>query len=432
MKKPLELFYFFQINNAAGFKTCLKTNVVPLVTSTYQILSPPAQQPLALLNIAFSQSGLTTLGITDNLGDSQFAGGQWADATNLNDDTSTWEDVWKGTNIHGVFLMASDQQTYIDNLKSSIEGYCGSSISLLTSIQAAARPGSEAGHEHFGFLDGISNPAVQGFSTSTLPGQAVVPNGSILTNRIGDTGVRPLTGWTKDGSFLVFRKLQQFVPEFNAYLNANAVQNAAGTLTTQQGADLLGARMVGRWKSGAPVDLASTADDAALGADPQRNNNFDYTHPGSLITSDQSHCPFSAHIRKTRPRADLINADVVNVGIRAGTPYGPEVSSSEASSGKTSTERGLAFVEYQSVIANGFRFQQTAWMDSSTFPFLKNETVGIEPIMGQVGGGASKTFFGADPRDASRSFTMPEFIKPLGGEYFFSPSITALNYTIAE
>lgn len=142
MKKPLELFYFFHINDATAFKAALRNNVISLVTSTRQIISPPAQQPLAFLNIAFSQSGLTALGITDNLGDSTFSAGQWADAANLKDDTSTWEDVWKGTNIHGVFLIGSDQQTYIDNLVTTLQGYLGSSITELTRVQGAARPGN--------------------------------------------------------------------------------------------------------------------------------------------------------------------------------------------------------------------------------------------------------------------------------------------------
>lgn len=53
----------------------------------------------------------------------------------------------------------------------------------------------------FGFLDGISNPAVTGFAPSALPGQSIVPTGIILTGRLGDTGIRPT--WALDGSFLV-------------------------------------------------------------------------------------------------------------------------------------------------------------------------------------------------------------------------------------
>lgn len=148
MKKPLELFYFFKINDVATFKKQLRTNVIPLVTSTRTIISPAASQPLAFLNIAFSQSGLRTLGINDDLGDPNFEAGQWAEAqTGLGDDISGWESVWQGTNIHGVFLIGSDQQSFVNNLLGNINRFFGSSITELTQIQGAARPGAEAGHE---------------------------------------------------------------------------------------------------------------------------------------------------------------------------------------------------------------------------------------------------------------------------------------------
>lgn len=190
-------------------------------------------------------------------------------------------------------------------------------------------------------MDGISNPAVIGFN-DPLPGQTLVLPGIILTGRLGDgTFTRP--SWTKDGSFLVFRKLKQLVPEFNKWTLDNAVQNKAGTLTVQEGAEFIGARMIGRWKSGAPLDIVPETDDPTLGADPQRNNKFDFAHLTSNLISDQTYCPFSAHIRKTNPRADLADANTINHAIRAGTPYGPEVSAAEAHANTTQTDRGLAF-----------------------------------------------------------------------------------------
>lgn len=136
---------------------------------------------------------------------------------------------------------------------------------------------------------------------------------------------------------------------------------STGTLTPEQGVNLFAARMVGRWKSGAPIDLAPVFDDPALGDDWHRNNKFDYSAPGSLIKSDQMRCPFSAHTRKTRPRADLgkiegapigQDANTHNQAIRAGIPYGPEVSDAENSAGVTRKHRGLAFGNY----ANHFSF----------------------------------------------------------------------------
>lgn len=84
-----------------------------------------------------------------------------------------------------------------------------------------------------------------GFTANPMAGQAVVAPGTILLSETGDATTRP--SWAKDGTFLVFRQLKQLVPEFNAFLTANPIVD--GNLTAQQGSDLLGARMVGRWKS---------------------------------------------------------------------------------------------------------------------------------------------------------------------------------------
>ena len=59
-----------------------------------------------------------------------------------------------------------------------------------------------------------------------------------------------------------------------------------------------------------------------------------------------------------------------------------------------------------------------------SFPPLKTVTPGIEPIIGQGGG---KIAQGLDPNDTSDSYTVPLFVVPKGGEYFFVPSITALQ-----
>jgi Dyp-type peroxidase family len=186
-------------------------------------------------------------------------------------------------------------------------------------------------------LDGISQPAVEGFTTNVLPGQTVVPNGVILTGRDGDSVSRP--PWALDGTFMAFRYFQQFVPEFNKYLLDNSIQNTNNNLTVQGGADFLGARMFGRWKSGAPLDITPEVDDPALGADPQRNNVFDFSDD-----TDEAKCPFSAHIRKVHPRADIPAAiEAPFLAIRSSIPYGPEVTADEAASNTTTEDRGLLF-----------------------------------------------------------------------------------------
>ena len=139
---------------------------------------------------------------------------------------------------------------------------------------------------------------------------------------------------------MAFRHFQQFVPEFDAWTLANGVQSPLHNFTTaQEEADFLGARMFGRWKSGAPIDLAPLADNPALGADPERNNLF--TYADTLL--DETRCPFAAHTRKVNPRADLADAAVLMHAMRSSIPYGPELEDSEISSGTTELDRGLLF-----------------------------------------------------------------------------------------
>ncbi|KAF7291876.1 Fungal peroxidase [Mycena indigotica] len=422
MKKKKELFFFFGIVDALAFKSNLKAHILPLVTPIPPLL-PGGTSPTTALNIAFSQNGFDALNITDNLGDAPFANGQFVGASGLGDPgTVNWIPPFTGNKIHGVILLASDTIDNINNTLIDLKSGLGQSITEIYSLQGAARPPPEEGHEHFGFLDGISNPAVQGFRDPS-PGQAVVSPGEIL---VEDSSRPP---WAQDGSFLVFRQLEQLVPEFNKFLADNPIR--APALTTQQGSDLLGARMVGRWKSGAPTFLSPLVDDPVLGNDTSRNNDFTYAAPGQNQSdpTDQSHTPFSAHIRKTRPRADLgLPEKPKHHIVRGGIPYGPEQSEDEIRSNTTKTERGLAFVCYQSSIAAGFQFLQQTWANNVNFS--KTDT-GFDPIIG-ANRGAPRVVNGLDPTLPSRRFTiMTDFIVSRGGEYFFSPSLSALATTFS-
>ncbi|KAF5375779.1 hypothetical protein D9757_008977 [Collybiopsis confluens] len=417
MKKHTELFLFFKIQNVKAFKSQLGAKILPLITSTTKLLSV-STQPTTAVNIAFSQRGLTALGVTDNLGDSDFSSGQFSGASSLGDQTSNWVPQFSGTDIDGVLLLASDTIDNVNTMLSNIETAVNGSVSEVYRIQGAARPGSEQGHEHFGFMDGISNPAVDGFSTP-LPGQAVVAPGIILLGEQGDSTTRP--SWAKDGSFLAFRQLKQRVPEFNKFLLDNALvepTSSSSVSSIQNGSELLGARMMGRWKSGAPVDLTPLVDDPVLAADPQRNNNFNFTHP------------------------DL--GTFVNHIIRAGIPYGPEVTNTETTANVSSTdatlERGLAFVAYQSSIGSGFAFLQQFWANNAFFHTVSlfatcnyNEnSVGEDPIIGVASGDGPRHPGGLDPQDPTKVITINEdFVVSRGGEYFFSPSLSAIQNTLA-
>nr|UQK85138.1 dye decolorizing peroxidase [uncultured fungus] len=252
MKKQKELFVFFAINKPDSFKNKLKTSLLPYITTTAQLLNP-LYNPPAMVNVAFTQSGLTKLGVQGNIGDQPFQGGQFIDLKALGDPSSNdWIPAFKGTRVHGVFLIASDVWANVNTQKATIDTILSTDYTVLYTLQGEARPGAEAGHEHFGYLDGVAQPAIIQFTTNPVPGQTFINAGSIILGQTGDTIPRP--SWAIDGSFLAFRQLQQKVPEWNKFLLDNRIVDPS--LTAQEGADLLGARAMGRWKSGAPIDLA--------------------------------------------------------------------------------------------------------------------------------------------------------------------------------
>lgn len=147
MKKNKEFFLFFGIANAKAFKAKLKSDILPLVTTTTQLLNVSAQ-PTTALNIAFSHTGLLALNVIDTLGDLAFTEGQLANANGLGDPgTTNWVPQFVGTNIHGVILLASDTVDNINTTLAKLTKSLGNSITEIYSLQGAARPGAEEGHE---------------------------------------------------------------------------------------------------------------------------------------------------------------------------------------------------------------------------------------------------------------------------------------------
>src|SRR4029077_15384308 len=174
-------------------------------------------------------------------------------------------------------------------------------------------PGARRGHEHFGFADGVSQPGIRGLTPVSdpmhmpdqgLPGQDLLWPGEFVFGYPGQHPEDPYkegdapkmaAPWMRTGSYMVFRRLEQKVPEFWRF-----VREQAGRLGMD--AELLAARMVGRWKSGAPLELAPLRDDPRLGGAEKRNNDFEFGDDPY-----QRKCPYAAHIRKAYPRDDTGN-----------------------------------------------------------------------------------------------------------------------------
>ncbi|KAJ6024710.1 hypothetical protein N7540_005507 [Penicillium herquei] len=438
LTKRYQEFYFFEIKNADEFKPHL-SRLADVITSAEGALKnrdairiakeskTKEEIPLAAVNIAFTCKGMGKLGQT-GFKDDPFIKGMNHDMNAEGRDLpEDWIHEFKEQKIDGVLLVCGTdgavqikRQEVVNNFLNTAHG-----VEHVLTLDGRERPGDQKGHEHFGFLDAISQPLLKGFDEETQKKKGsrkwFTRPGVILFGHEGEMNDEPRLmhpPWAKDGSLLVIRKIKQFVPEFNGYLDREAPKLGFD-------AGQLGARLVGRWKSGAPVEVFPDEDNK----DKARWNDFDYP------TDSQVNCPFASHMRKTKPRSGVNNGDKFDI-MRRGIPYGPEVGPEESS--LTLQDRGLIFTCYQTSLSNGFQFIKNRWVNPDTFPpnvtqFTGGKNPGQDPMIGQSVKGAIEdddkilTMSLVDGHKKNAQITFDPFIQSNGGDYFFTPSVKFLR-----
>ena len=303
------------------------------------------------------------------------------------------------------------------------------------------------GKEHFGFADGVSQPrlAKPPRLHPTAADDQPAPNsleepvatGEILLGYKNAYGMLPASpklpernGKTFDlganGSYLVFRKLHQHVDRFWGYVHDRAKElEPNDPAAAREMTELLGAKLVGRWKSGASLALSPDRDDPKY-ATPAKLNSFAYHD----IDPDGDRCPISSHVRRANPRDargddpkesnDVISRHRI---LRRGRSYGVPLDKAAALAGRDDgVARGLYFICLQASIARGFEFIQQTWLSNPGFNGLFKEP---DPIMGNGDGDTSVTIPMCPIR--LRLPNVPIMVTVKGGGYFLLPSLTALS-----
>ncbi|MEV7186772.1 Dyp-type peroxidase [Kitasatospora sp. NPDC093102] len=268
--------------------------------------------------------------------------------------------------------------------------------------------------EHFGYRDGVSHPAVEG---SGIAGsnrlEAPLRAGEFVLgyqDEIGGTRTPQPEALGRNGSYAVFRKLHQDVAAFRRYL-----RRAAGSPEDEE---LLAAKIMGRWRSGAPLALSPQHDDPALGADPGRRNTFLYARedPAGFIT------PGGCHIRRANPRDAPVAGEVrLHRMIRRGAVYGPPLPADALED--DGTDRGLMFAFIGAHLGRQFEFVQSQWMNDGVFFGAGGAK---DPVVGSHDGSDG---FTVPRRPVRRRLPpLPRFVVTRGGEYCFLPGLRALRW----
>jgi Dyp-type peroxidase family len=403
----------------------------------------------AWMNLAFTHDGLAKLGV----GNSQlrrfpqeFREGMRKRSGTIGDVGDNHPDRWPNglgtTTIHALMILAADS---LEDLNREtlyfVRDAASSGVSLVFQQDGMTRPDAP-GHEHFGYRDGISQPGVRGLTASSYPDgsgtsdlpQDVVAGGEFVLGypcqrapHPGDDPLSPEPGWTRNGSYLVFRRLRQDVKGFQDFVAAEAAKR-------NMSPDLFEAKLLGRYRSGAPLLGAGNAAVDPGTTDPSTLDKDRINAFGFATDPQGSEVPRAAHIRKTYPRDQQAASEELAERpriLRRGIPFGQSFRHGHPSHSLFGADpsfpddRGLCFVSYQRSIRDQFERIQCTWVNREEVPEAGD---GVDPVASQAAGQRRMRIPGAE----MEQLHLPRWVTTTGGEYFFSPSISALEWLADE
>lgn len=393
----------------------------------------------AALKQAFADAGNAQI-------QANFVDGMASAATELGDPPpAQWDAGFSDGDIDLMLLLADDDAdllaTEARNVIDALDGVCE-----LAHIErgTALRTDDGEGIEHFGYVDGRSQPLFLSSDFRSLEAGVIGPHSEEASGgtmqvwkpfaSLGLVLKADTLAGNVDcfGSYFVFRKLEQNVRDFTI-----AEQKLADVLGLKDGdRERAGAMVVGRFRDGTP--LVKSGSDHHM---PAKDNDFRYDG-GAAGDEAGNKCPFQAHIRKTNPRGDTPrtfpgkatdDGERAHRIIRRGIPYGTRnrhPNAFQALDDLPSKDVGLLFMCYQSSIKNQFAFMQHSWANSEQFinqgpPATTSPRTGIDPIIGQIAGDRIDQSwcptYGQSTTEKPSFFG--QFVTMKGGEFFFAPSI---------
>jgi deferrochelatase/peroxidase EfeB len=447
------------------------------------------------VNIAFTRAGLEKMGLLQDAVDTfpwDFRDGMASPLRRriLGDfdrnDPSKWEWGRCDQDLH-ILVMVHAKKTKLATCAAKLEGRW-KSVFLQPPIELSEGYLPNDTREHFGFADGLSQPAIETSPRSQKLRErgdvdGIIQPGEFILGYVNERGQLPVSpsvafephsglpvitnadrsvsghpantrfprlDFGRNGSFLVFRQLEQDVFAF-----ADLIENAAKLLgdgSTPRLSDetdfrrLLAAKVIGRWDDGTSLTLAPNSPPPA-GSDLQTVNSFGYADEDRYGLR----CPIGAHVRRANPRDTLDEDPRVAIRrnrrhrlLRRGRIYGKRTFGEykrtfrEAGQGWHAWDdekkpidrqkRGLHFVAINASIESQFEFIQQTWMNTPFFGSLTDE---LDPLIGMPDAGDNPPRFTIQGAPINRRFPL-SLSRPLvtvrGGAYFFLPSRAALTF----
>ncbi|GID29270.1 Dyp-type peroxidase [Paractinoplanes brasiliensis] len=327
-------------------------------------------------------------------------------------------------------MAADDEETLLSRAldEQALAGEAGLSV-MPIAAHGADGPRAQVGNvvrnadekpiEHFGFVEGISNPGVRGVDGAAA-GTPDVAAGEFVLGLVGERrpqtlGQRPTpAAWMRGGSFQVFRRLRQDVAGW-----WDKMEKLSDETTSPEE---IAARAVGRRLDGTPLATPGSGD-----------NDFTYADD-----PDGERTPLYAHIRKMNPRRDEMFRERSHKLLRRGIPYGPPMDRRVPDT----AERGMLFNAYMASIEDQFEFLQRCWANDPEFPSstiakfdlepgaAEGRVDGMDPVIGYSAEAAHRRH--GESVKGVPPLAFGGFVTTTGSVYAFVPSRAALRLLAAN
>jgi Dyp-type peroxidase family len=462
-----------------------------------------SNDPTNAVNIAFSSSGLKKLGLDKNelstFSREFLEGISYVDDVTKIEERSTllgdtgfshpknwyWGNNEDEKRVDCILMLFAKDNLALQDLKSDVDGEYNENAFKEICLPQTYEDRSPEKKEHFGFRDGISQPIINGFGKTDrekfgneFDNEEVINPGEFILgyeNSYTSHYKSPYTNYSrspyvdasdrsaelppsrekegkrdlgKNGTYMVFRQIEQHVERFWQYHLKHSKETAA---TPTEKAIKLAAKMVGRWPNGQPL----TTNPSPTCPMKEPLNDFAY----NAQDKDGINCPFGAHIRRANPR-DQVHAgrrpenslEVSNKHrmLRRGRIYGEPldkqmnidnminkakdfiepINNFNGQNCQMPGKRGLHFICLVSDIGRQFEFIQSVWANTPTFADLSNE---VDPLISSRSTPEKPNcnkFTTPQKTIRNRYMEVPEFTTVVGGAYFFMPGKKALKYIL--
>src|SRR3954469_2400122 len=235
------------------------------------------------VTIAFTCNGLRVLGVDDTAlatFPDEFRQGMAGRAEILGITGDSGSDRWLGDlaspALHAIVILFARDAGERDRCERQHREYVSTltGVNVLSTLNLEALPPFDGvAREHFGFRDRLSQPVIAGTGEEPMPGSGPpVKAGEFFLGYEDESGAPPPLPQpallSRNGSYLAYLRMEEHVGAFREFLRRQS--------KTHDQQEALAAKLMGRWRSGAPLVLSPDKDDPVLAGDLQRTNDFLY------------------------------------------------------------------------------------------------------------------------------------------------------------